>query len=51
MIEGSEGDVLRCEWERNAYRCLVGKYEGKSPLDTPDWIILKWISIRYGQRV
>jgi hypothetical protein len=52
MIDGLEGEVLRCEREINANRILAGKYEGKSLLDTPDWrIILKWISIRCGQRV
>jgi hypothetical protein len=46
------GEVLRREWERNAYRILVEKCKGKSPLDTPDRrIILKWISIVCGQRV
>jgi hypothetical protein len=33
--------------KRNAYRILVGKPEGKSPLGRPrrvgGWIILKWI--------
>jgi hypothetical protein len=38
---------MACMWEkRNAYRVLVGKYEGKRPLGRVgvDWmIILKWI--------
>jgi hypothetical protein len=47
-----EREVLRREWKRNTHRSLIGKYEGKSPLDTPDRrIILKWISIVCGQRV
>jgi hypothetical protein len=29
MIDGLEGEALRREWERNANRSLVGKYEGK----------------------
>jgi len=39
---------MACIWEkRNAYRVLMGKPEGKSPLGRVgiDWmIILKWIS-------
>jgi hypothetical protein len=36
--------------QRNAYRILVGKLEGKGPLGRPDvggWTILKWILERY----
>lgn len=52
MTDRLEGEVLRHEWERNAYGNLVGKYEGKGPLDTTNWrIILKCISIVCGQRV
>jgi hypothetical protein len=52
MTDGLEGEVLKHEWERNAYGNLVGKYEGKGPLDTTNWrIILKCISIVCGQRV
>jgi hypothetical protein len=34
------------EKKRNAYRLLVGKVEGKTPMGRPrlgGWIILKWI--------
>jgi hypothetical protein len=40
------GHVARIDERRDAYRFLVGKPEGKRPLEDPDVegkIILKWI--------
>jgi hypothetical protein len=40
------GHVARMGETRNAYRILVGKPEGKRPLEDQDvggWTILKWI--------
>jgi hypothetical protein len=40
------GHVARMGERRNAYRILVGKPEGKRPLEGQDlggWAILKWI--------
>jgi hypothetical protein len=45
------GHVARMGEKRNAYRILVGKPEGKSPLRNQDvggWTILKWILDRMG---
>jgi hypothetical protein len=36
------GHVARIGEKRNAYRILVGKPEGKRPLEN-GWTILKWI--------
>jgi hypothetical protein len=44
------GHVARIGEERNAYRLLVGKPEGKRPLGRQDiggWIILGWILERW----
>jgi hypothetical protein len=40
------GNVARMGEKWNAYRILVGKPEGKRPLEDQDvgeWIIVKWI--------
>ena len=43
------GHVARMCEERGAYKVLVGKPEGRSPLGRPRhrWIILGWISRRW----
>jgi hypothetical protein len=41
--------VIQMGEKRNAYRIMVGKSEGKRPLEDQDvgwWIILKWILAR-----
>jgi hypothetical protein len=44
-----EGHVARMVEQRNAYRLLVEKPEGKRPLGRPrgGWIILGWILVRW----
>jgi hypothetical protein len=42
--------VARIGAERNAYRILLGKPEGKTPLENEEvgtWVILKWKLERY----
>jgi hypothetical protein len=53
MIDGLERERYRDVSGKEMHtEFLWGKYEGQSPLDTPDRrIILKWVSIRCGQRV
>jgi hypothetical protein len=48
------GHVARMGAKRNVYRLLVGKPEGKSPLERPNmggWIILGWIRLATGGKL